>query len=143
MTYKGIRQISANDSVDRAELHSLVSDKILSDMKFRLKLDSIDVSVSRDIKLIEPTVLRELPIIKSNFYVHMNKFGRTKAFFDETNISDLKTKQFDHWQRLFSMDFDKSYVDGAVRIGLVHHRIDLPLFLYLAGYNRVLCDLTA
>lgn len=138
-----LRKISASELKEASSLEALVTERLVANLDFRLRLDSIDDGVVRDLTSFSSIFYESLPEIISDFYQHMLSFDQTRKFFHEFDVSHLKAKQLQHWQRLFSAQFDEEYVRGAVRIGLIHHKINLPLYLYLAGYNRVLCDLSA
>ena len=124
------------------ELHQLVTNRIFVNVQSRLRLDSIDDYTRERLQAFQPTIATEMYAILSDFYRHMTQFPQTRKFFVNSDINLLKTRQTQHWQRLFSAEFDREYISSAVRVGLAHHAIGLPLHLYLSGYNRVLCDLT-
>lgn len=86
-----------------------------------------------------PFVEKELPEILTKFYAHIAKFEETKNFFsDKSRIDYAKSKQIEHWIRLFNAKFDDEYVESARAIGLVHHRIGLSPTLYIGAYGFVL-----
>ena len=124
------------------ELHQMVTGRILQNVQSRLRLDSIDDYTRERLHIFKPVISQELYAILSDFYRHMMQFPQTRKFFVNSDINMLKTRQTQHWERLFSAEFDKEYISSAARVGLAHHAIGLPLHLYLSGYNRVLCDLT-
>lgn len=124
------------------DLHKMVTNRIFENVQSRLRLDSIDEYTRERLQMFQPTIAEEMYAILSDFYRHMMQFPQTRKFFVNSDINVLKTRQTQHWQRLFSAEFDREYIASASRIGLAHHAIGLPLHLYLSGYNRVLCDLT-
>ena len=124
------------------ELHQMVTNRIYQNVQSRLRLDSIDDYTRGRLQAFQPTISEEMYAILSDFYRHMTQFPQTRKFFVNSDINVLKSRQTQHWQRLFCAEFDREYIASAVRVGLAHHAIGLPLHLYLSGYNRVLCDLT-
>ena len=124
------------------DLHQLVTDRISENVQSRLRLEAIDDYTRKRLKVFQPTIAEEMHAILSDFYRHMMQFPQTRKYLEGSDINALKSRQTQHWERLFSAEFDRPYVASAARIGLVHHAIGLPLHLYLSGYNRVLCDLT-
>lgn len=124
-------------------MYELARDKIYTNFKNRLRLDSIDTYSQQRIRNFLPTIELSMGEVIGSFYAHMTSFDQTKKYFHNRDVNILKSKQVQHWMRLFSGDLDKNYVSSAVRVGFIHHRVGLPLFLYLSGYNRVLCDLTS
>ncbi|WP_169400873.1 protoglobin domain-containing protein [Thalassobaculum salexigens] len=123
-------------------LHQLVTDRIFENVQSRLRLEAIDDYTRERLKIFQPKIADEMSAILSDFYRHMMQFPQTRKYLQNSDINALKSRQIQHWERLFSAEFDRPYIASAARIGLVHHAIGLPLHLYLSGYNRVLCDLT-
>jgi hypothetical protein len=124
------------------DLHQLVTDRISENVQSRLRLEAIDDYTRERLKIFQPKIADEMYAILSDFYRHMLQFPQTRKYLQNSDINALKSRQTQHWERLFSAEFDRPYIASAARIGLVHHSIGLPLHLYLSGYNRVLCDLT-
>lgn len=78
-----------------------------------------------------------------SFYRHVLQFPETRHFLESVSVDYLKKRQVEHWRGLMSCKFDEAYIKSAVAVGLKHHKIGLPLYLYLSGCNRILCDLTS
>lgn len=117
--------------------------KITENMQRRLIIDGIDDETRRIMAGFEPVFEANIAGVVASFYRHVLVFPETRRFFEGTDVEYLKARQVDHWRRMLACTFDEAYVRGAVAIGLRHHEIGLPLFLYLSGCNRILCDLTS
>jgi methyl-accepting chemotaxis protein len=123
--------------------YEIACEKIYKNFQTRLRLDAIDPYTQRQVENFFPTVELAMPEIIGSFYAHMTQFEETKKYFKNVDVQYLKSKQINHWKKLLSGELNKEYVYSSARVGFIHHRVGLPLFLYLSGYNRVLCDLTA
>lgn len=117
--------------------------KITENMQRRLIIDGIDDETRRIMAGFEPVFEANITNVVASFYRHVLLFPETRRFLEGTDVEYLKVRQVDHWRRMLACKFDEPYVRGAVAIGLKHHEIGLPLFLYLSGCNRILCDLTS
>ena len=116
--------------------------KVTKTIDSRLRLDGIDRGVIEKLQKFMPIFEDNMPAIIADFYRSMASFPQTRVFFESSDVSVLKRKQITHWRNLMGSEFSRPYVRSAIRIGFVHHKIGLPLYLYLAGYNRILCELT-
>ena len=120
----------------------MVEEKVTKTIDSRLRLDGIDRGVIEKLQKFMPIFEDNMPAIIADFYRSMASFPQTRVFFESSDVSVLKRKQITHWRNLMGSEFSRPYVRSAIRIGFVHHKIGLPLYLYLAGYNRILCELT-
>lgn len=145
MKIKQSTKTEKRDMLHKVDLdfYEIACEKIYKNFETRLKLDAIDSYTQQNISNFYPTIELSIPDIISSFYSHMTQFDQTKKYFQSVDVLYLKNKQINHWKKLFSGGLNKEYVYSSARVGFVHHRIGLPLFLYLSGYNRILCDLTA
>jgi uncharacterized protein YoxC len=84
-------------------------------------------------KVVEPN----LPSIFDGFYQHVGSEPRLRAMVGD-DTARLKRAQTNHWQRLFSGDFNPAYYASVRAIGLVHHKIGLEPRWYIGGYAYVL-----
>ncbi|WPZ35870.1 protoglobin domain-containing protein [Thalassobaculum sp. OXR-137] len=128
---------------DSLRYQHLIVGKLIKQFDSRLRLDSIDDNVRTTLKLFCPIIDEHMPSMIAEFYQHMTSFPQTSRFFVDRDVNYLKARQSAHWRMLFAADFSPAYIRGAVRVGLVHHYIGLPLYLYLSGYNRILCELAS
>ncbi|WP_305846560.1 globin-coupled sensor protein [Microvirga sp. VF16] len=106
----------------------------------RLEFIGIDDGTCRDLRTIWQEISPELPKILERFYAHMHRQPRLSKLIG-TQQSRLVSAQLQHWSRLFSGNFDASYVDGIRRIGLIHNKIGLEPRWYIGGYAFILNEL--
>lgn len=70
------------------------------------------------------------------FYDHLLAFEEGRAFFkDPAVLERVKTAQKNYFLELTEGSYDQDYVQGRLKIGLAHERINLPVKLYLGMYN--------
>jgi methyl-accepting chemotaxis protein len=98
------------------------------------------------------TILRELaPLIDANIepildalYGHVLKWSHLKALFgSEERIKGARQRQREHWQRLFSAEYDADYVASVQRIAVTHARIGLQPSFYISSYLVALEEIHA
>jgi rsbT co-antagonist protein RsbR len=71
-----------------------------------------------------------------DFYSHLLSFEESQKFFtDPAVLERVKAAQKQYFLRLTQGDYDTTYVEDRLRIGVAHERIDLPIELYLGAYN--------
>lgn len=89
------------------------------------------------------TILRELaPLVDTNIetildalYGHVLKWSHLKALFgSEERVNNARKRQREHWQRLFSAQYDADYVASVQRIAVTHARIGLQPSFYISSY---------
>lgn len=81
----------------------------------------------------------ELPELLDGFYDHVFGWPQlSEKIGDRNNTGRLKAAQMNHWQRLFSGDFDQAYIDQVRKVGLAHERIGLEPSWYIGSYGYVL-----
>lgn len=67
-----------------------------------------------------------------------NRPALRQMFRDEAHIESAKQKQFQHWTRILSGQFDDAYHQAVKAIGEAHARIGLDPQWYVGGYAIVL-----
>ncbi|MBT9289231.1 globin-coupled sensor protein [Prosthecodimorpha staleyi] len=107
------------------------------DLDARLAFMRIGAQQRADMRASWSVIEPRLEDILQGFYRHLKSEPRLAAMVG-TQQSRLVGLQSGHWKRLFSGDFDQSYVEGIRTIGLVHHRIGLEPRWYIGGYAFVL-----
>jgi len=117
--------------------------KISANIQRRLVLDGIDETTRDTLARFLPVFDTNAPEIIASFYRHALQFPETRHFFDRSDVEYLKGRQIEHWRGMLDCRLDDAYLSSAVHVGLTHHRVGLPLYLYLSGCNRILCDLTS
>ncbi|GHD62946.1 hypothetical protein GCM10017083_52490 [Thalassobaculum fulvum] len=130
-------------STNEEQTAELAVRKITANIQRRLVLDGIDDATRESLAGFLPVFEANAPEIIGSFYRHSLQFPETRHFFDNSDVEHLKMRQIEHWRGMLSCRLDNAYLNSAVHVGLTHHRIGLPLFLYLSGCNRILCDLTS
>ncbi|WP_181183789.1 protoglobin domain-containing protein, partial [Prosthecodimorpha hirschii] len=107
------------------------------DLDARLAFMRIGSQQRADMRACWSVMEPKLEEILQGFYRHLKSEPRLSSMVG-TQQSRLVGLQSSHWKRLFSGDFDHSYVEGIRTIGLVHHRIGLEPRWYIGGYAFVL-----
>lgn len=105
-----------------------------------------DIDDSLAFARIDPetrVILRELaPLVDANIdtildalYGHVLKWSHLKALFgSEERVNNARKRQREHWQRLFSAQYDADYVASVQRIAVTHARIGLQPSFYISSY---------
>jgi methyl-accepting chemotaxis protein len=102
----------------------------------------LDAAALAALRGARPAILAALPGILERFYEKSNANPQLAAMLSAPGVADrAKAAQAKHWHRLFDARFDDEYRQSAQRIGLAHHRIDLPPGPYISGYAFVLGEL--
>jgi methyl-accepting chemotaxis protein len=74
-------------------------------------------------------------------YQRIGATRETAAMFSsQASINHARTKQVEHWARMFSGAPDRTYFESAQLIGRVHARIGLEARWYIGAYAAVLDD---
>ncbi|HVK90642.1 MAG TPA: protoglobin domain-containing protein, partial [Mycoplana sp.] len=100
----------------------------------------IDDTACQELRSLWQQVSPELPRILERFYAHMHRQPALSKLIG-TQQSRLVSAQLQHWGRLFSGNFDASYLEGVRRIGLIHNKIGLEPRWYIGGYVFILNEL--
>lgn len=108
----------------------------------RLRLLAFDDSARQDLREFWPSVERHLPHLLEIFYRRVGEIPQLAVKLGG-QTERLREQQTDHWRKLFSANFQEDYFRSASTIGLVHNRIGLDPFWYIAGYGHFLIELTA
>jgi hypothetical protein len=112
----------------------LISDKRWSDLaKFCLLRDE-DFAL-----LADAAPLAELAdIVATSFYDHILAHAELKAVIERnSSIDRLRATLARYFKSLFSGRLDDDRVEGIVKVGVVHDRIELPLNAYLGAGLRI------
>ena len=62
-------------------------------------------------------------------------------FSSQRSIDHARSKQVEHWGRMFSAAPDARQMEAAEAIGLIHARVGLEMHWYIGGYAAVLDDM--
>ena len=102
----------------------------------------IDDQILDSARQLQPFLDRHLDGVLERFYAHAQRRPELAAFFSSPEaMRHARTKQGEHWQRMFSGRIDADYLASVQRIAQAHIRVALPLDWYLAGYSRVAANL--
>jgi methyl-accepting chemotaxis protein len=108
----------------------------------RLAFLGIDAPTRAMLREVQPLIARALPTVLDAFYVHVSANAEAKRFFsDAAQMRRAKDAQVKHWSHILTGRFDEAYIASVTRIGEMHHRLGLPVWLYIGGYNYVLSGL--
>jgi len=90
---------------------------------------------------IAAAIEKHAPAALAGFYDQIAAQPETSRHFGSRTAMDLaKSKQLDHWRRLFSGEPGADYLDRAATVGLVHARIGLEPKWYVGGYATILSE---
>jgi hypothetical protein len=79
-------------------------------------------------------IVGALPRIIDDFYDHLFSAGFEK-FFRGVNVEKLKSRQADHWRRLFEVEIDEVHTAHMTRIGVVHRDRGITPKVYMQTYG--------
>jgi hypothetical protein len=74
--------------------------------------------------------------IVDRFYAKLRQ-SEAGAFLEDDIVARLKTKQVQHWARLFASQFDEDYVCSVQRVGIRHRDIKLGTAWFVSGYMAI------
>jgi len=79
-----------------------------------------------------------------HLYRHLAKFPTPSALLRVPEVTArLKHSQAEYYQRLWGGPYDDTYVNGRLRIGVIHQQVGLELKWYLGSYRLYLDDILA
>lgn len=109
----------------------------------RLALLQIDDDTKANVTLFRPTLIAKIDTVTDNFYRFLGGFPDARRIItSQEMVPILKKAQHTHWLRLFSCRFDDAFVESAMGVGRAHLRVGVAPYLYIAGYNFFLTQLT-
>ncbi|WP_414897629.1 methyl-accepting chemotaxis protein [Rhodovulum sp. YEN HP10] len=104
----------------------------------RLQAYGLQGETRERVKEVGRILLPHLDEVLADFYEEIAHTPDWDAFFPSQALRDhARKKQKQHWVLMLTSDFSQPYFDSAEKIGLVHHRIGLPISFYTAAYARV------
>nr|WP_290442921.1 globin-coupled sensor protein [Rhodovulum tesquicola] len=104
----------------------------------RLWAYGLDRTARDSLKDAGKIIIPHLDEMLDDFYTDVDNAPEWSDFFKKPGLRlHAKTKQKEHWIRLFTNDFTPDYFKAADTIGRVHFRIGLPFRHYVASYARV------
>ncbi|WP_189990528.1 protoglobin domain-containing protein [Thalassobaculum fulvum] len=118
------------------ELTALATEGIIKRIDRRLAFYQINDDARSMIVETGRIIDENMPQIIAAFYRHVGTFPEAARFLSSFDVAEIKLRQKEHWNRLMFSGFSEDYVHSAVRVGVAHYRINLPLYLYISGYNN-------
>jgi len=110
----------------------------------RLSYNCLDEDARGLLRENKDFILATLPGVLDGFYLHVNRYPETAAFFkNHDQMMGAKSAQIRHWQTILEGRFDGHYEASIRRIGETHHRIGLDPRWYIGGYNALVVGLAA
>lgn len=77
-----------------------------------------------------------------HLYSHLEQFATPSALLRTPEVTArLKHSQTEYYQRLWGGPYDDDYVNGRLRIGVIHQQVGLELKWYLGAYRLYLDDM--
>ncbi|MDO8379355.1 protoglobin domain-containing protein [Phenylobacterium sp.] len=98
----------------------------------RFQIDGSTQTNLRQFKLLRSGGLD--PVI-SRFYEYVHRFPETQAMLKGHDEDRLRQRQKEHWRRLLSCEFDRSYVHSCLLVGLAHYHARVSPHTYMAAYS--------
>jgi methyl-accepting chemotaxis protein len=109
----------------------------------KLAYFSIGNGAKAQLRNFWPIFEEMMPELLDDFYAKAQKWPPLRERLgDGANIERLKGAQASHWRRLFSGEFDESYVEKVREVGQAHERIGLEPSWYIGSYSFVLSWIT-
>lgn len=114
----------------------------------RLSFLQIDGGARALLREFYPVLRPHIREVLAKFYSHVSGYGSVASLFgtgpaQRAAMDHAAEAQTKHWERLFSAEFDNSYVNSVRKIGMIHSRIGLEPHWYIGGYAFVInhiCD---
>ncbi len=104
----------------------------------------IDTETRAMLRELGPLVDAHIDPILDALYGHILKRSHLKALFgSEDRIKGARQRQRQHWQRLFSAQYDADYIASVQRIAVTHARIGLQPSFYISSYLVALEEIHA
>jgi len=112
--------------------------------EMRLRMAGLGAADSEKIRKIAPFVRGHVPRIIDAFYEHVTKIPLLKEIITRrSSVERLKSTFRRYLEEILVGTFDEAYCRNRVRIGIVHHRIELSLMWYIGMFNHFRQELFA
>ncbi|CAN5563825.1 globin-coupled sensor protein [soil metagenome] len=110
----------------------------------RLRFMKLDQKARGHIADLKPVIMKEMSGALDGFYDQVRATPETRAFFkNDDHIAGAHRRQFSHWEKISSGQFDSDYAKAVNTVGEVHAKIGLEPSWYIGGYALVLETLLA
>jgi methyl-accepting chemotaxis protein len=115
-----------------------------TDTEDSLAFARIDQATRVALREIAPLVDANIEPILDALYGHVLQWPHLKTLFGtEERIKAARQRQREHWQRLFSAQYDAEYIASVQRIAATHARIGLQPSFYISAYLVALEEIHA
>ncbi len=108
----------------------------INEMEIARRMELLDLT-HHELDLLaaqRPVIERKLDYIVNKFYAQQTAFDEIALLIgDADTLARLRAAQTRYIQDLFAGDYGHNYVNGRLRIGLVHKRIGVEPKLYLSA----------
>lgn len=103
-----------------------------------LELYQVNEHYSEILVWVQPHIKKLLPSILDKFYSFFSAHPLTRKKIPRNMIDMLKKRQTEHWEKLFSGQFNQDWIDESVIIGKTHLKMGITPTIYISGYNFIL-----
>lgn len=108
-------------------------------LKERLEFIGINSKDLNSIQVAKPIIMAKMPDALAKFYNLIMNHPKTGRFFsNEKHVSQARSRQVAHWDRLSSGRIDGDYVNAVTKVGEIHAAIGLEPRWYIGGYALLL-----
>ncbi|MDO9246814.1 MAG: protoglobin domain-containing protein, partial [Phenylobacterium sp.] len=108
----------------------------------RLDFIGLEPNEVTALRSLRPLMKGVIPTALNALYERILTFPELARLFpSDAAVASVKSRQREHWERIFEAQFDKGYAAGALRVGEAHARIGLNPSWYIGGYATVLQQL--
>lgn len=104
----------------------------------RMSYYQIDSTVQNTLKENKAQLMAAVPGILNEFYNFVTSHPVSRDKFAGRSLETLKSRQSQHWEKMFSGEFSEDYSARIEEIGVIHEKIGITPVLYVGGYNFVL-----
>jgi diguanylate cyclase (GGDEF)-like protein len=108
----------------------------INEMEIHRRMELLDLTQG-ELDLLtaqQPVIERNLDFIVTKFYAQQTSFDEIALLIgDSDTLMRLRAAQTRYIQQLFAGDYGHNYVNGRLRIGLVHKRIGVEPKLFLSA----------
>ncbi|MDO8324928.1 MAG: protoglobin domain-containing protein, partial [Phenylobacterium sp.] len=105
----------------------------------RLDFIGLEPNEVTALQSLRPLMKGVIPTALNALYERILTFPELARLFpSDAAVASVKSRQREHWERIFEAQFDKGYAAGALRVGEAHARIGLNPSWYIGGYATVL-----
>lgn len=114
------------------------------DLKTRMRFLGLEERHLAALREARERLVPHLPGAVDRFYERLASWPTMmRMFSDPSRRQHARDSQLRHWERLFSGQFDGTYMESVQRVGRTHSRIGLEPRWFLGAYAQILSDFQA